>query len=110
MLSALFVFPETHAGTILPRKAKELRRQTGEEYYTEFERESQSLSHLLAISVMRPYRLLLTQPLIQLMSFYLTYNYNYDTVSSLSPRPGSNVTVSQFLSLDSTASQLQPAA
>jgi MFS family permease len=75
MFSAFCIFPETHAGTILHCKAKKLRKETGEAYYTEQERAQQSLSRLLAISLARPCRLLLTQPLIQLMSFYLAYNY-----------------------------------
>ncbi|KUJ15750.1 MFS multidrug transporter [Mollisia scopiformis] len=62
-------------GTILHHKAKKLRKETGREYYTEWERENKSLSHLLAISLARPCRFLLTQPLIQLMSFFLAYNY-----------------------------------
>ncbi|KAI0148034.1 MFS general substrate transporter [Hypoxylon sp. NC0597] len=75
MLTAFAIFPETYAGTILHRKAKELRKQTGQEYYTEYEREGKSLSRILAVSLARPCRMLLTQPLIQLMSFFLAYNY-----------------------------------
>lgn len=75
MLLAFFLFPETHAGTILHRKAQKLRKQIDQRYYTEDERDGKSLSKVLTISLARPYRLLLTQPLIQLMSFYLAYNY-----------------------------------
>lgn len=75
MLIAFVLFPETYAGTILHRKAKKLRKQTGEEYYTEHERDSPSLAHLLAKSVARPCRLLLTQPLIQVMAFFLACNF-----------------------------------
>lgn len=75
MLLTFFIFPETHAGTILRRKAKQLRKETSRECYSEFERESESLSHVLVIGLLRPCRLLLTQPLIQLMSFFLAYNY-----------------------------------
>jgi MFS family permease len=73
MLSAFLIFPESYPGTILGRKAKALRKKTGREYYTEYEK-SQPLSHRLAISLTRPCRLL-TQPIIQLMSFYLAYNF-----------------------------------
>lgn len=75
VLSTFFLFPETHAGTILARKAKSLRKETGLPYYSAFERESESLSHRLSASLARPCRLLLTQPLIQLMSLYLAFNY-----------------------------------
>jgi MFS family permease len=75
MLSAFLIFPESYAGTILRRKARALHNQTGREYYTEYEKQSQPLSHRLAISLTRPCRLLITQPIIQLMSFYLAYNF-----------------------------------
>lgn len=64
MLSAYVIFPETYAGTILARKAKRLRAQTGRTYYTEYESGSQTLAHRLAISLTRPCRLLATQPII----------------------------------------------
>jgi len=69
------IFPETHAGTILRRKARALQKETGQECYTEYERANQPLSERLAISVARPCRLLLTQPIIQLMSLFLAYNF-----------------------------------
>lgn len=75
MLLALFVFPETHADTILRHKAKRLLKQTGVKHYTEHERKSKSLSSVLTISLARPCRMLIAQPLIQLMSLYLAYNY-----------------------------------
>lgn len=75
MLCALLIFPETHEGTILHRKAQRLRNQTGLQYYAKHEKEHHSLSHILKSSLARPCRLLLTQPLIQLMSLYLAYNY-----------------------------------
>ncbi|OBT70455.1 hypothetical protein VE03_00258 [Pseudogymnoascus sp. 23342-1-I1] len=75
MLSAYVIFPETYAGTILARKARRLRAQTGHAHYTEYESGDKTLGHRLAISLTRPCRLLATQPIIQLMSFYLAYNF-----------------------------------
>jgi len=75
MLCAFLIFPETYAGTILHRKAKLLHKQTGEEYYTEYYQTNQALSSRLVVSLTRPCRLLLRQPIIQLMSFYLAYNF-----------------------------------
>jgi MFS family permease len=75
MLGALLIFPETYAGKILHRKAKQLRKETGENYYTEHERENPSVSRALMFHLARPCRMLLKQPHIQLMSFYLAYNY-----------------------------------
>ncbi|KAI2640331.1 MFS general substrate transporter [Hypomontagnella submonticulosa] len=100
MLAAFFLFPETYAGAILHRKAKQLRKQTGQEYYTEYEREDKSLSRVLIIGLARPCRMLLTQPLIQLMSLYLAYNYGilYIVQSTFATlwieRYGQSVTVS----------------
>ena len=75
MITTFIIFPETHAGSILGRKARKLRKETGRDYHTAFEQKGQSLSRRLAISLTRPCRLLLTQPIIQLMSFYLAYNF-----------------------------------
>jgi MFS family permease len=75
MLSAYFIFPETYAGTILHRKAKKLRKDTGHNYYTEYEQDGQSLSQRLSVTLSRPVRLLATQPIIQLISIYLAYNF-----------------------------------
>ncbi|KAG9522882.1 MFS multidrug transporter-like protein, partial [Aureobasidium melanogenum] len=75
MVCTFIIFPETHAGTILGRKAKALREQTGEQYYTEYDQGNLALSKRLAISLTRPCRLLLTQPIIQLMSLFLAYNF-----------------------------------
>lgn len=100
VLITAFTFPETYAPIILRRKAKKLRQQTGREYYTKHERDGRSLSHVLAKSLARPCRMLLTQPLVQLMSFYLAYNYGIlyivqSTFASLwTARYGQSVTVS----------------
>lgn len=75
MISAFFIFPETYAPIVLHHKAKRLRKEIGLKYYTVSERESPALSKLLVISLGRPVRLLLTQPLIQIMSIFLAYNY-----------------------------------
>lgn len=61
--SALFLFPETYARTILRRNSKSK------------DWDGESLGHVLIVSCIRPCRLLLTRPHIQLMAFYLAYNY-----------------------------------
>lgn len=74
---ALLILPETHAGTILHRKAKKLRKDTGEPYYAAHEKDNERLGlrGRLAVSLSRPVRLLATQPTLQLMSLFLAYNY-----------------------------------
>lgn len=76
MLMALIFFPETYAGILLHRKAKRMREQTScEEYYAQHERVGTSLPRVLATSVARPFRMLISQPFIQVMSIFLAYNY-----------------------------------
>lgn len=76
MLVALAFFPETYAGILLQRKAKRMRKQTlRTEYYAEHERVGTSLPRILATSVARPFRMLISQPFIQAMSIFLAYNY-----------------------------------
>jgi hypothetical protein len=75
MICTFIIFPETHAPTILGRKARALRKQTGQSYYTEYDAGNQALSKRLTVSLTRPCRLLLTQPIIQLMGLLLAYNF-----------------------------------
>ncbi|KAI4732542.1 MFS multidrug transporter [Aureobasidium sp. EXF-12298] len=75
MICTFIIFPETHAPTILGRRARALRKQTGQRYHTEDDENNQALSKRLAVSLTRPCRLLLTQPIIQLMGLLLAYNF-----------------------------------
>jgi MFS family permease len=72
---AIFFFRETYAPPILYEKAMRLRKTSNQDYHTEFELSNPKLSTTLWISLTRPYRLLTTQPIIQLMSLYLAYNF-----------------------------------
>lgn len=72
---ALPFFPETRAGTILACKAKRLRRQNPD-YHTEDEINNDiSPARILGTSLLRPCKLLLTEPVLQLAALYLAYNY-----------------------------------
>ncbi|KAF2139773.1 uncharacterized protein K452DRAFT_300277 [Aplosporella prunicola CBS 121167] len=75
MFLTLFLFRETHAPTILARKANTLTKHTGHPHYTDFEADQVSLLHRLKVGLTRPYRLLVTQPILQLMSLFLAYNF-----------------------------------
>lgn len=68
-------FRETHGQTILRRKARKLRQQTGRNHRTDFELSSPSLPRRLRVGLTRPYRLLITQPILQLLSLLLAYNF-----------------------------------
>ena len=75
VLLFLLFLPESHAPTILSRKAKALRKTTGHRYYTEGELTSPALSQRLKTSFSRPTVMLLTQPVIQIVSLILAYQF-----------------------------------
>ena len=75
IIVAIFVFSETYGQLLLHRKAVKLRKQTGKEYYTEYEVHRQPLQTKLKNGLLRPCRLMIQQPIIQLMSLLLAFNY-----------------------------------
>ena len=61
---------------LLQRKAALLNKETGStSHYTEYDTDERRLSRLLATAFARPFRLLLTEPIIQVVSVYQTYTY-----------------------------------
>ena len=77
LVLVLFVFflPETHAQTILSKKAAKLRKSTGEEFYTAEDMGAPKFSIKLKIGLVRPIRLLATQPIIQIVALVLAYQF-----------------------------------
>ena len=75
MFVGLLFFPETSAAKNLGDKAQKLRKQTGEPYYTEYDGPNLKLSARLRSSILRPTRLLVTQPILQLVSIFMAYNF-----------------------------------
>jgi MFS family permease len=71
----IFFLPETHAQTILTSKATALRKSTGENHYTAEDLASPRFSSKLKVSLVRPIRLLATQPVIQIMALVLAYQF-----------------------------------
>jgi MFS family permease len=68
-LSGLFFLQETYAPVLLQRKAAKLRKESGNEsYYTEYDDGDRRLIVLLSTALVRPFRLLLTQPIIQVLA------------------------------------------
>ena len=72
---AFIAFPETYEQLLLHRKALKLSKQTGRQYYTQYDTHSQPLLTKLKYGVQRPCRMLATQPIIQVMSLLLAFNY-----------------------------------
>lgn len=72
----LFALQETHAPTLIKRKAKKLRKETGDPtWHTEFEKQNLSLGTILSTSIRRPFILLATQPIVQVLAVFMGYVY-----------------------------------
>ncbi|KAL2830310.1 major facilitator superfamily domain-containing protein [Aspergillus cavernicola] len=77
-IAGLFLLKETYAPRILQTRAHKLRTQTNDpSYQTDSERlnTNTSLPHLLRTALIRPFRLLTTQPIVQAIALYLAYTY-----------------------------------
>jgi multidrug resistance protein len=67
---------ETYAPKLLSNRAEKLRKETGNpHYHTEWESPDRTLSKVLRSSLIRPFRLLGTQPIIQVLALYMAYLY-----------------------------------
>ncbi|KAB8228940.1 major facilitator superfamily domain-containing protein [Aspergillus alliaceus] len=69
-VAGLLLLRETYGPVLLKRKAARLRKTTGNQnLHTEHDR----ASTLLMKNLIRPFRLLITQPIVQVLSLYLAY-------------------------------------
>lgn len=74
-LAGLFLLRETYAPELLRRKANRLRKQTGDsEYWTDHDRNQSHLT-VLKNALIRPVKLLSTQPIVQFIGIYMAYIY-----------------------------------
>ena len=72
----LFLLQETYPAKILHVKAKKLRQETGRQsLHTEFEHPERSLANTIRRALVRPFKFLGTQPIIQVMALYMAYIY-----------------------------------
>jgi MFS family permease len=70
-----FYLQESYAPTLLRKKAARLRQETGnEKLHTSYDSEKK-ISKLLAVALVRPFRLLGTQIIIQFIALYMAYLY-----------------------------------
>ncbi|KAB8264936.1 major facilitator superfamily domain-containing protein [Aspergillus pseudonomiae] len=76
-LFGLFFLRETYTPVLLKRKAKRLRKETGDPgYQTEAEMlRDQTALHILRGSLVRPFKLLTTQPIVQFIAVYMAFMY-----------------------------------
>lgn len=74
-IATLFM-PETNEDTLLARRAKKLRNQTGDNrYYTHAERHRASLATMAMVCLLRPFELLVVEPILISFSLYLCLIY-----------------------------------
>lgn len=78
--AGLFLLRETYGPRLLQMKAKKLRKETGDNSYeTEIERLNRTLVQVISSSLVRPFRLIATQSIVQVLALYMvsavvTYN------------------------------------
>ncbi|KAI1214617.1 MFS general substrate transporter [Annulohypoxylon truncatum] len=71
-----FTVPETYAPTILARRAKKLREETGEkDYVTEEDIDKRPFAERLGIFLVRPFQLLFGELIVFLISLYMSVLY-----------------------------------
>ncbi|KAK4894740.1 hypothetical protein LTR10_011314 [Elasticomyces elasticus] len=71
-----FYLRESYAAEILKRKKKQLIKITGnKDLHTEFDNPNKTFSGHLKTAMARPFRLLFTQPIVQLLALYIGYVY-----------------------------------
>ncbi|KAJ5469346.1 Efflux pump vrtL [Penicillium diatomitis] len=72
----LFLLRETYGPRILRDRAKRIRKETGDpSWKTEAEMQKKTLTEVLSGSLVRPFRLLLTQSIVQVVACYMAYIY-----------------------------------
>ncbi|EAW08784.1 MFS transporter [Aspergillus clavatus NRRL 1] len=76
MMILMGMVPETYAPVILKRRAKKLRKETGNpNIITEQERVKLSFMEIVRTSLIRPVTMILTEPVLDLMCMYIVLIY-----------------------------------
>ncbi|KAF2131832.1 MFS general substrate transporter [Dothidotthia symphoricarpi CBS 119687] len=72
----VFFLQETYAPKLLAWKRDKLRKETGNtELHTEFDSPDRTLLKTIQIAMQRPFKLLFTQPIVQVLAAYMAYLY-----------------------------------
>lgn len=67
-----FTVPETYAPAILAKRAKKMRRETGEaKYVTEMDLDERPFGERLRVTLVRPFQLLFREPIVLFISIYM---------------------------------------
>lgn len=71
LIVLIFVVPETFAPLLLKKKAKRLRKETGNDrYYAPIERSTKSLFETIFLSIKRPAQIFIFEPMLTLLCIY----------------------------------------
>ncbi|KAK3117020.1 hypothetical protein LTR53_002041 [Teratosphaeriaceae sp. CCFEE 6253] len=83
-VAGIFLLQETWAPTLLERKAKRLRKETGNDALYAEGSKQETVIQKLRLSLVRPFRLLFSQPIIIVFAIYMAYLYGlvYLVISS----------------------------
>ncbi|KAL4070839.1 major facilitator superfamily domain-containing protein [Scleroderma citrinum] len=72
----VFTIPETYAPVLLVKKARELRKQTGNEsYYAPMETQKLSATQRLESILARPFKILFSEPMLIATTAYMSFVY-----------------------------------
>lgn len=75
-IAGLFLLRETYAPVLLRWRRQRLVKETGNtELHTDFDDPDATVGRTLATAVARPFRMLFTQPIIQVLALYMMYLY-----------------------------------
>ncbi|OAV91117.1 hypothetical protein PTTG_07888 [Puccinia triticina 1-1 BBBD Race 1] len=75
-LASLMLLPETYSPILLDRRAKKLRQETGDsKYYSAHEKADYSLKAIVRRTLLRPFEMLITEPILLLVTLYLALVY-----------------------------------
>jgi len=75
-LIPLLVLPETFGPVLLERRAKALRKSTGNsQIFAPIDQEKKELKHILTVTLTRPLRMICFEPIVTATSVYLAFVY-----------------------------------
>ncbi|KIW03165.1 uncharacterized protein PV09_05807 [Verruconis gallopava] len=71
-----FTVPETYAPTLLTRRAKKMRKETGDsKFVTESELDTRPFGQRMKLFLVRPFQLLFLEPIVLFISLYMSVLY-----------------------------------
>jgi len=77
LIAELAFLRETRGSVVLTRKAKKLRKETGDQRYrSQAELETPTLKHLLHVTTTRAAMLLVKEPVVLFFSLWLAYAWS----------------------------------